>query len=510
VLEPQVHPRARVAPAAPTERPGRCRALLRELRSWPSVALVLFCLLVGVPVTVALTPPQEVVALGQPLAVGARTPSPTISGPAQLVQIGNTELDLPRLQVYGPLRPRLEMGPVQRNATAAQVFDPVTSTQVQAQAVDTLVEGFVRWYLWGGLGLLVFTLAAAASAGCLRMLAILRRRTRSGSHPGLADLWHDVSGAVSRMTVIALAASTLTWTASGALAYTGTVGGLEQVRSLPDLVGSSPVPPAPVGPPVFGFRGAVIGDSRAVRVGGPLVPDPTPADAACGRSTDSLAAETGRLLGVDVLNLACPSVSIAAGLRGPQARGDLLLPPQVGLLRQVQDLDFVVVAIGPNDIGWSDFILYCYAVDSCADNFTQGEFEYRLARFDRDYGDLLRDLADLPGAPQIVVVTSYDALTPDARCPAVRGPGATPGLSPTDVELLTARNDRLNEILVNGARAYGFAVAHPPLALLCDPSARGNPDLQGVDDAFPFHPTATGSLRMAAAVARAIPPATLD
>ena len=64
------------APARPavTRRPG----LLRELRAWPTVLLVAFCLLVGVPVTVALTPEQQVTALGQHLSVGARTPSPTL------------------------------------------------------------------------------------------------------------------------------------------------------------------------------------------------------------------------------------------------------------------------------------------------------------------------------------------------------------------------------------------------------------------------------------------------
>ena len=77
---------------APPRRPG----VLLEVRAWPTVLLVAFCLLVGVPVTVALTPEQDVVALGQHLSVGARTPTPTFSGPAQLVQIGNTELDMAR------------------------------------------------------------------------------------------------------------------------------------------------------------------------------------------------------------------------------------------------------------------------------------------------------------------------------------------------------------------------------------------------------------------------------
>ena len=72
-------PQAPPATAVTPRRPG----VLRELRAWPTVLLVAFCLLVGVPVTVALTPEQDVVALGQHLSVGARTPSLTLSGPAR-------------------------------------------------------------------------------------------------------------------------------------------------------------------------------------------------------------------------------------------------------------------------------------------------------------------------------------------------------------------------------------------------------------------------------------------
>ena len=48
--------------------------MLRELRAWPTLLLVLFCLGVGVPAAVALTPAQDVTAFGQHIAVGARAP----------------------------------------------------------------------------------------------------------------------------------------------------------------------------------------------------------------------------------------------------------------------------------------------------------------------------------------------------------------------------------------------------------------------------------------------------
>jgi hypothetical protein len=473
------------------------------------VLTVLLCLLVGVPATIALTPDEELVSLGQPLTVGARTPDLSLSGPAQLVQVGNTELDIPRLRVWGPLRPRLTLGPVQRTAETEQVLTSGASRQATSDAAGALVGGFLRWYGWAALTLLVITLAICAAVGYARVLLVLRRqhrRSRAGDQElSATEVWHSSVGALWRTTGLAVLVTALAWAACGALAYQGAMHGLRTVSSLSDLVGTFRVSPSPVGPPVFGYSGAVIGDSRATLVGGPPVPDPSPEDSACGRSTDSLAGELQGLLGSRVLNLACPSATVAEGLRGPQRRGDGSVPPQLGLLKQVQGLDFVVVVIGPNDVGWADFLRYCYGAASCADNLSQGEFDYRLAAFDREYGQLLADLDQLSGTPRVVIVGSYQVLRPDAACADTRGPAPAVGLDAEKIELLRGRNDQLNAVLTDGARKYGFGVVLPELTPLCanDPDGLG-PDLQGLGDPFPFHPTGLGSLRMAAAVAQLV------
>jgi hypothetical protein len=479
----------------------------RELRSWPTLLLVLFCLGVGIPVTVALTPQQDLVAFGQHIEVGARPPDLSLGGPARLVQVGNTALDVDRLHVWGPLRPQLTMGPVQRNADAAAVFDPQVAPTVRADATAAVTDGFLTWYVLGGLGLLAFTLAAAAGAAGLRTLVVLRRQSRhTGDHEPLHEIFTYCVRAARRMTVVAVLASVLAWATSGALAYAGAAHGLRGVTSLAQLVGAYHLSPDPVGPPITGYEGAVIGDSRVVRVGGPPVPDGSPDDAACARSTDSLAVEIGQLIPAQVLNLACPSATITSGLRGPQDQGGRSIPAQVGVLKQVQDLRFVVVAIGPNDMGWTDFLRYCYGVPDCSDQLTQGEFDYRLAAFDRVYGDLLIDLNDLPGHPQVIIVTSYDPFLPDADCADARAEGH-PGLNPAKIELLHARNKQLNDVLAAGAGKYGFAVARPELAPLCAKGDDGlGPDLQGMSDPFAFHPTGIGSLRMASSVVRLIQP----
>ncbi|HTJ36000.1 MAG TPA: hypothetical protein VL738_22490 [Dactylosporangium sp.] len=484
------------------------RGVLREARTLPTVLLMVFCLFAGIPATIALTPPQQLTVAGQDLSVGARRPSFSLSGPAEVVQIGNTRLDVAPLDIYGPLRPQLTLGPIQRNVAAAAAVDPNKGSGARAAALSTVSDGFLRWYGRATVGLLVVILAATAVAAYLRILATLRRQSRApAGHLSAPEVWHRGARQGRRMAVLAVAVTMLAWAGAGALAYTGTVQGLRGVRSLVDLVGTHHLSPLPVGPKTTGYAGAVIGDSRAARVGGAPVPNATADDTACGRSADSLADEIGQMQGSRVLNLACSGASIPSGLLGPQVQGGRTLPSQVGRLQQVQGLKYVAVVIGPNDLYWGDFLQYCYAFGNCQDNLTQGEFDYRLAAFDRDYGDLLQQLNDLPDRPQIIVMTSYDVFNPDADCSDAKGPAGVKGLNPASITLLSSRNKALNDVLTSGAQKYRFSIASPRLSPLCTQSSDSlGADIQGLDDAHAFHPTGIGSIRMASAVAQLIRP----
>jgi hypothetical protein len=464
-------------------------ALLREARSWPAVLLIVGTALTAVPTAILLTPGQEVVTLGQHITVKARPPSLSLSGPAQIVQIGNTSLDVPPLRVYGPVRPRLEMGPAVRSDEVAQSLNPRTSEHAQSAAARTIGGGWLRWCAWGYLVVVAVTLGLAAAASCLRLV-------RHHSRPRII-----------RMVVVSFATTSLFWAGSCAATVAGAAG-LQQVKTFADLVGQYHLSPTPVGPKLFGYQGAVIGDSRAVRVGGPPVPEPSQDDKDCNRSSDSLATEIGLALPGRVLNLACPSASIRVGVMGSQERSGRDLPPQVAILKQVQDLKFVVVMVGPNDLWWSDFIRYCYGADICNDNLMKGNFEYRLTAFDRDYGDLLQEFADLPSHPQVIVMASYDVFAPDAgnrgaECPDIRAPAGAKRLTKEKIDFLSSLNAELNGVLAGGAKKYGFDVAVPRVTRLCETSPDGlGPDLQSIHEPHAFHPTAVGTVRMATAVVR--------
>lgn len=497
---------------------------LREVASFPTLMVALLCLVVSVPATILLTPDQHTTVAGQQIAVGARVPNLSWTGPAQLVQIGNTQLDVPPLDISGPLRPRIVLGPVARNEAAVAALDPANGN-ARENAETQITSAFTRWYSWAAVILVAITIGLVALAACLRMLITMRRESRralrghrAGSppradetmlHPAVTvhQLWQRSRTQVRAMIATALVATLAAWAGSGVLAYTGVASGLKNVRSLTDLVGSFYIAPAPVGPLVEGYTGAVIGDSRAARLGGPLAPDASEEDRACSRSSDSLAGQVSSLTAVPMLNLACSGATIVKGLRGTQQVGDTQIAAQVGKLRQLAGLQFVVVVIGPNDLGWSDQLRYCYGVQDCRDRLTDGEFAYRLGAFDSAYGDLLHDLNDLPGAPQVIVVTSYDVFTPEPTCPDAQGPPGAAGLSAANAELLAARNHRLNNVLVAGAQKYNFSIAHPVLTPLCAaPSDSLGPDLQGLADAAPFHPTGVGELRMASSVVQVLNP----
>jgi len=273
----------------------------------PTLLLAAVSVLVAVPVAIVLTPDQQVVTLGQHLAVGGRPPGLSVYGPAQVVQVGNTSLDVPALQVVGPLRPRLEMGPTVRNEAAAGALDATGGAQ--SAAARTIGGGWLRWCAWGYLVALGAALGLAALASWVRLLR------------------HHDATRVARSAVAALGAVSLVWAASCA-ASVAAASGLRDVTSFADLVGRYRLSPTPVGPELRGYTGVVIGDSRVSRLGGPLVGDPGRDDRDCGRSTDSLAAELASTLPAEVLNLACPSATIREGLLGSQQRGGRNLPPR--------------------------------------------------------------------------------------------------------------------------------------------------------------------------------------
>jgi lysophospholipase L1-like esterase len=459
----------------------------------------------------AVTPKVSVSAFGQTVQVGAVPPSPGLglSGPGEADLFGEGTLETVQ-HFDGPIRPRIVWRRFNRNDDASQFIQSSMSNGrrvVRTGSQDVgraLARGWSR-YFWRLIAV------AGLIGGALYLLTV-----------GAVALWGHDHRLRSRRHHLALlsasiAASLVVTAGFTALTVVSAARQLGDVRSLSDLVGTARLAPVPaaVGPKRADVQAVVIGDSTAAGIGNTPLPTPTKEDTACGRSADAYAIALQSISTLNVLNLACSSATISSGLLGPQARGAITLPPQVGVLRAVGFPSVVIVSVGANDVGWSDFMRYCYGLPRCDDNASDSLFQSRLDAFKVQYAQLLQQLSDLPGQPKIIVNEYYDPFGTSFDCPQLRDPSAgagtpagygfaaDPGQDNQDqkitekVEPLRSQLSRMNAVLKQGAAAFGFTVARPRFDghELC----AGQSWVQGMADAAPFHPRAAGELAIAAA-----------
>jgi len=480
------------------------------------LALVLAVALAAMTLALAVTPKAGVSVFGQRVQVGAVPPSPGLglSGPGQADLFGEGIVET--IQHFdGPIRPLIVWQRFNRNDDAAAFIQSGSDGGHRTVSTGShevgrqLAAGWTRYFGWlvalagllgGGLYLV--------TAGVVALVGRDHHRSR-GAHLGLLGA-----------SVAAALVMTLGFTA---LTVRTAVHQLGSITSLSDLVGTTNLAPVPaaIGPKRADTDVVVIGDSTAAGIGNTPIQTPTRDDIACQRSADTYAASLQSIAGVSVLNLACSSATVTNGLLGPQPAAGTSLPPQVGVLRSVQSAKVVVVSIGANDVGWSDFLRYCYGLPRCDDEASDRLFQSRLDAFKIQYAQLLQQLSDLPTHPQVIVTKYYDPLGSKYDCRALQDPQAEAGGPPgygfgpdrgkdnqdakvkQKIRPLRVELARMNAVLEQGAQGFGFAVVQPRFDghELCTEQ----PWVQGMRDPAPFHPTAAGELAISAAILPQLP-----
>jgi lysophospholipase L1-like esterase len=477
---------------------------------------VLAVALAAMTLALAVTPKAGVSVFGQQVKVGAVPPSPGLglSGPGEADLFGEGIVET--IQHFdGPIRPLIVWQRFNRNDDAAAFIQSGSADgrrTVSTGSADVgrqLAAGWTRYFGW-----LVVTAAVLGgvlylvTAGAVALAGRDHRRSRA-AHLGL------LGASVAAALVLTLGFTALTVRTA--------VHELGSVTSLSDLVGPANLAPVPaaVGPKRADTDVVVIGDSTAAGIGNTPIAEPSREDTACQRSADAYASSLRSIAGVSVLNLACSSASVANGLLGPQPAAGTTLPPQVGVLRSVQAAKVVVVSIGANDVGWSDFLRYCYGLPRCDDEASNKLFQSRLDSFKIQYAQLLQQLSDLPTHPRVIVTKYYDPLGSSFDCPALQDPqaeaggppgygfGPDPGKDNQDdkvrqkIRPLRLELAGMNAVLEQGAEAFGFAVVQPRFDghELCT----DQPWVQGMRDQAPFHPTAAGELAISAAILPQLP-----
>jgi lysophospholipase L1-like esterase len=441
----------------------------RLARRWlAGLCLLIASAAAAIAVALLVTPLQTVSVAGQVLQVGATGPSLSFSGAGQVDLFGQA---LPTsLRFTGPVRPRLQLSQISINSqltTFIQGRHPGGAERLLGAALAT---GWKHYFIWqiviaGACALIL----VGAVAGWRRMPY---RTTLKLLAAGLA-LTEAVN--VGAIMVTAYSAPAL----------------LRKVHSLNELVGTESQVPRihPVGKSLPNVQVVVMGDSTAAGAGLAPLPGATSAGLACGRSSDSYAADLGAANGWRVLNLACNGATISHGLLGSQTRHGDTLAPQLAVAERARHASVIIVSVGADDLRWSNMVEYCARVPQCDDRATTAYFQQQLARFSKDYLDLLSRLAALPDSPQVIINRYYDPFGSQPGCLS------QDGLTSANLQILVSRLNTLNDVLAKGAAQFGFSSPQPDFVghQLCTPQSY----VQGLSDPAPMHPTAAGQLDIA-------------
>jgi hypothetical protein len=423
--------------------------------------------LAGIEISLLVSPAQNVDAAGQSLALSAG-PSASTSGSGTLELFGQS---IPTTQQFsGPIRPRLLWAEVTH-------YDKLLLALKQPQHLGQDLRNGWSAYFTRELVIAVIAAAVLAALG----LGLFRRR------------WQLILAGVAIAAAVAggIDAVAISSAAQG-------LRDLSQVKTLDQLVGRAPlaVDPTSRRTPSATASTVVIGDSTAAGAGNPPLAKATAEDTACRRSRDSYAADIAGVNNSTVVNLACTNASIEAGLFGPEAINEALVPSQLARLESMRGVKTVIVSIGANEMHWTQVMELCLIAPQCDDSVSAAWFSQALDSFTIDYYDLLQRLAALPGLPRVIVNEYYDPLPVNPVCPG------QPAITSAKSAVLLSRLTTFNTVLADGAASFGFDAGAPSFAghELCT----AQPFVQGFEDDAPLHPTAAGEIAIALADEQAL------
>jgi GDSL-like Lipase/Acylhydrolase family len=426
-----------------------------------------------------VAPLQTVSAAGQTAQVGAAVPSPSLSGPGELDLFGQVMPTKPQFE--GPIRPLLKLTHITIDAKVANVLRSDSPRKLELNLSQQLAQGWTRYFEWE-------TLIAAGFAAVL-LIAV-------------AGIARQSYKRMARTVILGLVVVVAVNVGGVLLTAHSTPAVLRSVKTLDDLVGADPLtaPQQSATRALPGVQAVVIGDSTAAAVGNPKPKNATPLDRACGRSSESYAADLAMVNTWNVLNLACSGATVQNGLLGAQVFGSgTVAPPQLGEAQRATKAKVIIVSVGADDVQWSIMTKLCVASTVCNDKVSNAYFNQLISDFTRSYYELLGDLAALPGAPDVLINQYYLPFGPDLGCLSQYG------ITPAKEKVLASRLAQLNTVLGAGAQTFGFGVAQPQFTghELCT----SDPYVQGPGDPAPLHPTAAGELAIALADQQALPKA---
>jgi lysophospholipase L1-like esterase len=236
-----------------------------------------------------------------------------------------------------------------------------------------------------------------------------------------------------------------------------------------------------------------LGDSFAA---GPLIPNQSLSPLGCLRSDHNYAHKSAAQLGYTLTDVSCSGAK-TDHMFAPQSTSAGTNPPQLNALSP--DTNVVTLQIGGNDIGFTEIIENCAAInpfDGCKDEYVKNgvdEISQRIAATAPKVASVLQSIhVSVPAAR--VFVLNYAAILPDTG-----NFGCWPQvpLAFSDVPYLRSKEKELNAMLATQAAANGATIVDDYTASIGHDACKSSgtrwvePLVPG-NAAAPFHPNDRG------------------
>lgn len=235
-----------------------------------------------------------------------------------------------------------------------------------------------------------------------------------------------------------------------------------------------------------------LGDSVAAGVG---LQEPKDASA-CDRTKKSYPTLLANTQQLQLLDRTCSGASLGSGILGSQTVNQLLTPPQLEGLSEVQNLKLITITAGANDLDWTTLITQCL-VTTCDAATNTTLVSDRIQTIVPQLREMFKNLQTYSQAQTFI--TGYYLLFDEqtVSCPS------TEGITASEQQWIRSMQRNLNKAIQDTASEYpNIRYVAPDFTghALC----ATDPYIQDTNDPQPYHPTARGQEIIAETIRKTI------
>lgn len=238
-----------------------------------------------------------------------------------------------------------------------------------------------------------------------------------------------------------------------------------------------------------------LGDSVAAGVGLKYDSD----SSACNRTNQAYPRIIANDLNYTLNNDACSGATLPNGVLGKQDVNDLLVTPQLQQLFSKPTPKLITITVGANDADWTSILRKCYTSE-CGTSEDDTALQANLATVTTNIEKMLDQIRQhYTGARPTVIVTGYYQVFSTAitsKCSDLTG------IDESELAWGRQLQSSINNTLE--AATKGSTAKFIPIDFSGHELCTSDPWVQGLSDNEPYHPTATGQVKIANQIIRGL------